>query len=157
MSIETKSVTGRRTIRYSSYDELLKDAERIAADPDTKTLGNWSTGQIFQHLAGAIESSIDGSGFKLPWPMRVIFTLLMKKKYLQGALPAGFKAPSKFQPAHIPTDQAVVNLRKAVDRMNSETTRVMHPAFGNITHEEWDQFNLRHCELHMSFTVESRA
>jgi hypothetical protein len=29
----------------------------------------------------------------------------------------------------------------------------MHPAFGNIGREGWDQFNLRHAELHMSFLV----
>lgn len=151
MTVSTKSVEGRRTVRYGSYDELLSDAERIASSNSVQTLGNWSPGQIFKHLADAIESSIDGSGFVLPWPIRIIFTMLMKRKYLYDSLPAGFKAPNKFQPGQIDAQEALDDLRKAVARMKSETDRVMHPAFGNITREEWDQFNLRHCEMHMSF------
>lgn len=82
MTVNTKSVAGRRAVRYASYDELLSDAERIAASNSVQTLGNWTPGQIFKHLADALESSIDGSGFVLPWPIRVVFTLLMKRKYL---------------------------------------------------------------------------
>lgn len=151
MTVRTKAVKGRRTVRYGSYDELLSDAERIASIDSVQTLGNWTTGQIFKHLADAIESSIDGSGFVLPWPIRVVFTMLMKRKYLRDPLPAGFNAPKKFQPEPIDTQEALEDLRKAVVRMKSETKRVMHPAFGNISRDEWDQFNLRHCEMHMSF------
>ena len=151
MTINTKRVEGRRSVRYQSYDDLLRDAERIASSESIQTLGNWSLGQIFKHLADAIESSIDGSGFVLPWPIRIVFTMLMKRKYLYGSLPAGFKAPKRFQPGPIDTLAALDELRAAVGRMKSEADRVMHPAFGNITREEWDQFNLRHCEMHMSF------
>ncbi len=151
MTINTKSVEGRRSVRYQSYDELLRDAERIAASGSIQTLGNWSVGQIFKHIADAIESSIDGSGFVLPWPIRIVFSMLMKRKFLYDSLPAGFQAPKRFQPSSIDTSEALDALRKAVGRMKSETDRVMHPAFGQITREEWDQFNLRHCEMHMSF------
>ncbi len=154
MIVNTKLVEGRRPVRYQSYDDLLQDAERIASSDSMQTLGNWSPGQIFKHLADAIESSIDGSGFVLPWPIRIVFTMLMKRKYLYDSLPAGFKAPKRFQPGPIDTLDALDALRKAVDRMKSETDRVMHPAFGHITREEWDQFNLRHCEMHMSFIKE---
>lgn len=151
MTVSTKSVAGRRTVRYQSYDELLLDAERIASADAIQTLGNWSTGQIFKHMAESIESSVNGSGYVLPWPVRVIFSLLMKRKFLYGALPAGFKAPRRFQPDPIDTQAALDDLRRAIARMKAENNRVMHPAFGNITRKEWDQFNLRHCELHMSF------
>ncbi len=49
-TINTKQVTGRRVVRYESFDEILADAERLAVVP-TRTLGNWSIGQIFSHLA----------------------------------------------------------------------------------------------------------
>ena len=155
MKVNTKTVTGRRDVHYQSYAELLADAERIARIPDITTLGNWSVGQIFQHLSSSLESCIDGTGFKLPWPARVLFSLLMKRKFLYGKLPAGFKAPKNFQPDAIDTPMALGNLRKAVERLNTESIRAMHPAFGMITQEEWDQFNLRHCELHMSFITEA--
>lgn len=151
MPIKTRSVENRRMVRYQTYAELLRDAERIADSGSVQTLGNWSVGQIFKHLADAIESSIDGSGFVLPWPVRVVFTMLMKRKYLYDSLPAGFKAPKRVQPEPIDVQEGLAALRNAIVRVSSEGSRVMHPAFGHITREEWDQFNLRHCEMHMSF------
>jgi hypothetical protein len=29
----------------------------------------------------------------------------------------------------------------------------LNPAFGNLSNAEWDAFNLRHCEMLMSFVV----
>lgn len=52
MLLDTKKVTGRRLVRIESFDELLADAERHAAVP-TRTLSNWSVGQIYKHLAKA--------------------------------------------------------------------------------------------------------
>jgi hypothetical protein len=54
MAVETKKVTGRRDISYSSYDELLADAQSVAASDNVKMVGNWSLAQIFQHLAAAL-------------------------------------------------------------------------------------------------------
>jgi hypothetical protein len=30
-------------------------------------------------------------------------------------------------------------------------------AFGDLTNEEWDRFNLRHAELHMNFIVPNQG
>lgn len=33
----------------------------------------------------------------------------------------------------------------------SDPSRALHPWFDELSTGEWDQFNLRHAELHMSF------
>ncbi len=101
MPINTKTVEGRRSVRYQSYDDLLRDAERLASMEAVQTLGNWSVGQIFKHLADAIESSIDGSGFVLPWPIRVVFTAFMKRKYLYDSLPLDSKQRKNFNQSRL--------------------------------------------------------
>lgn len=75
MPINTKRVSGRRKVRYASLEEFLADAERHAA-PNVRFLGNWSAGQIYEHLARTLESSIDGFESSLPAPVRFLMSLL---------------------------------------------------------------------------------
>ena len=69
--VETVSVPGRRTLRFQSYDDILADARAMNAQP-TRYLGNWSLGQICEHLAKAIEYEIDGAPFAVPWYLRLV-------------------------------------------------------------------------------------
>ena len=75
MAINTKKVFARRPLRYDSYQDLVNDAERLAAC-DVRSLGNWSLGQTLGHLARAMEMSIDGADFKASWLVRIVAHLL---------------------------------------------------------------------------------
>ncbi|MCH9654569.1 MAG: DUF1569 domain-containing protein [Planctomycetes bacterium] len=152
MTVVTKKVTGRRTVCYESLDDLLKDADQMSQS-DVHLLGNWSLGQILKHLAMSLDASIDGMDFKLPAPVRFLMTLLMKRKFLTKALPPGFKSTSKFIPDETTTEEGLAALRTAVKRQQSESARVDHPGFGKMTNKEWNDFNLRHAEMHMSFVL----
>jgi len=44
-------------------------------------------------------------------------------------------------------------LRAAINRQQTETSRVPHLALGEISVEDWLRAHLRHAELHMSFAV----
>ncbi len=55
--INTKKVEGRRAVRYESLSEFLQDAERLA-NCEVRTVGNWSQGQIYEHLARALDISM---------------------------------------------------------------------------------------------------
>lgn len=153
--VNTKSVTGRRKVHYDTFDDALADAERLAAG-NVQTLGNWSYGQILKHLAMAIDTMIDGAPFGLPAPVQFVMRLLMKKKMLTRTLSPGFKLPKKAQrllPAETSTEEGMELLRAAIERVKSETKRAPHPGFGVMGPGEWDEFQLRHFEMHMSFVV----
>ena len=156
MPINTKKVQGRRTVRYETLDELLADAQRFSGS-EVRTLGNWSQGQIYEHLARAMDSSIDGAGFSLPAPVRWIMSLLMKRKFLEKELPAGFKSTAQFIPEETSAEEGLASLQRAIARQQQESKRAPHPAFGNIGREEWNDFNLRHAEMHMSFLVNGES
>ena len=150
--INTKKVEGRREVRYDSLDELLTDARRLAAKhEDVRTLGNWSQGQIYEHIARALDTSIDGVEFSIPAPARWLMSLLMKKKFLYKEVPSGFKVSGKVVPDETSVDEGLSSLQNAINRQRSEPTRVKHPGFGKLSTEEWEAFHLRHAELHMSF------
>ena len=158
MTVDTKKVTQRRKVHYDSYDDLLADAERLASG-DARTVGNWTLGQIFKHLAQTLDSSIDGTDMKFPWLMKKIFLLFMnKEKMLNQTISPGFKIPKKGEAQFIPdpsvsTEEGLESLHAAIERCRTETSRAEHPALGELTREEWDKLHLRHAELHMSFAV----
>ena len=122
MAVQTAKVQGRRKVAYKSFDELLADADRISSGP-VKTLGNWSPGQIFRHLAIAFNGSIDGFKTGFPWFMRFV-ARMFKNKLINGAMPPGIKVPAKFAKQVMPdatsTEDGLAQLHAAVARLKRE-------------------------------------
>ncbi len=155
MAVNTKRATGRRQLRYDSYDDLLADLDALTTG-EPEVVGNWSPAQICKHLAAAFNGCIDGVSFRANWPTRVIAKSFLKNKFLNKSLPAGFKIPGtakkQFEPEQsLDLNEQAAALRKAIARVKSDKTRAAHPFFDQLSAEQWDQFNLRHAELHMSF------
>ncbi len=156
MTVQTKSVKGRRTVSYQSFDDLLADAEEMAHSV-VQTLGNWSLGQIFQHIATGLESSIDGSPMTVPWFIKLARPL-MKKRFLTKTLSPGFQLSGRAREFMVPvatvsTAEGLDALRLAVSRCETEQERAPNGLLGRLSREESDQFQLRHAEMHMSFVV----
>lgn len=155
MSVNTKKVTGRRELHYDSLDQLLQDAERVAGD-DVEMVGNWSAGQVMRHLAITMNYSIDGFPFQFPWLLRKVLAKVMKRRFLTKPLSSGFKTPSYASavvPEPVSVAEGFAELKAAIERLGSETQRALHPELERLTAAEWEQFHLRHAELHMSFAV----
>jgi len=49
--------------------------------------------------------------------------------------------------------EALDDLRRTVERTRTENMTAKHPAFGTMTHEEWNTLHLRHSEMHLSFAL----
>jgi hypothetical protein len=144
----------RRSVRYSSIDEVVADAER-AVSTNAATTGNWSLGQIIEHLAIAHEKMIDGFGFSARWPLPIVGRLVFKKRLLKKGMTPGFnlnpKAAAVLVPGETDAAAALEHLRKTVERLKTEQKRSPHPFLGPMNAEESRQLCLRHAELHMSF------
>jgi hypothetical protein len=155
MAVDTGKVTTRRKVEYASLQDVLADAERMASG-NPATLGNWSAGQIFAHLARSFNNSIDGAEYKAPWYFRLLGRIL-KKQLLNGPMSPGFKLPAwaagSLEPAPTSTEEGLNALRNAVARQERESTRVPDPVFGPMSPEEWRKLHLKHAALHMSFLV----
>jgi hypothetical protein len=155
MPVNTAKVAGRRKLDYASLQEMLADADRLSSCP-VKTLGNWSAGQIFRHLAISFHGSIDGFTMTFPWYFRLM-ARVFKKKLLSGPMPPGFKLSPEVAESMVPeatsTEEGLADLHAAASRLEREPHRARHPLFGNIGKEEWNRIHLKHASLHMSFLV----
>jgi Protein of unknown function (DUF1569) len=155
MAVNTAKVEGRRKLDYASLDDVLADADRLSSGP-VKTLGNWSAGQIFRHLANAYNGSIDGFTMTFPWYLSLM-AKLFKNKLVNGPMPAGFNLPGEGAKAVLPgptsTAEGLADLHAAVARLKREPHRAKHPMFGDLDKETWDKIHLKHANLHMSFLV----
>ncbi len=153
MAVKTRQVSGRRTLDFHSYDEMLADVRMLAATPH-RQLGNWSLGEVCQHLAKTIDGSLDGSQARAPWMLRMVGPFI-KKRFLSRPMSPGFTAPPAFGLLPDPTADAdgVAALEKAVERFRQTGERHPHLIFGAMTREEWDQLHMRHSAMHLSFLV----
>lgn len=158
--VESKKVQGRRPVHYKSYQDLLDDITRVSKNH--VALGNWSLAQIVDHLAKAYRLQVEPTSFKPPWIIGFIARTFMKRAMLTKPLPSGFKIPNKHRETFEPKDStslsdAVRALEDAIELCKSSTTVQRHPILGKLSRDEWQAFNLRHAEMHMSFVVAGKS
>ncbi len=151
--IDTKKVTDRRRLSFTSLDDIQADVEALDGAA-VRTTGNWTAAQIVQHVTDVITLSVDGFGFKMALPLRVLGRLL-RSRALTKPMPPGFHVPEAMR-ARLPSDQlafeqAVASLRQAIGRTRSERMTKASPFLGAMTHEDWVNLHCRHAEMHFSF------
>jgi len=138
--INTKKVTSRRKLRFESLDEILAEADRLASMP-IRLLGNWSYGQILEHLAAAIDSYYDGipvrNGIpvKPSWFMRRFVFPFIKNSLLTRGMPSGIQLPKSAEaliPDKTDVQPALEHLRRAINRLKEESPRKPSPFFGDM-------------------------
>ncbi len=148
-------MSARRTVRYSTLSDVVQDAEHLIGNHHT--VGKWSFGQNCQHLAKAMNASIDGFGFQAPWWVRWLIAPVIKNSILIKPMKPGFKLPktatSLLPDDSITAEEGLSQLKAAIERLSHETPTAPHPVFGKMASEEIMQLHLRHCELHMGFIV----
>src|SRR5262245_61755532 len=157
-AVNTKNVTGRRQLRFQSLDDALADAEMLALASRIRTLGNWTPGQVFKHLAIGLNSQIDGIPLHPPWIIRIMGRYFFKKRIITKGMLAGFQLPKESMPVMVPpatttVQEGLESLHAAVKRLNADHTRVPSPFLGPLTEDESNKVQCRHAELHLSFLV----
>ena len=144
----------RRTLDFARLDDVMPDVDRLLAGH--ATAGNWSMGQICNHLAGTYRMSVEGFGVKAPWLLRATLGRVFKKKVLgERRMKAGIKVPERFLPKPGLDDRAEAEaLRSSIAHYRSHPEpRAPHPFFGPMTGDEWDRLHLIHSAHHLSFAV----
>jgi hypothetical protein len=148
----------RRDLSLPTLDDLLEEIDEIVRASDRgeiRVTGNWSAGQILDHLGRSIECSLDGFGFKPTLPMRLLAPLA-RRWILTHRFPSGLKLPARARtllptrPATVPAGAAC--LRHALSRLkHGEQMTRPSPFVGRLTHEQWLHIHLAHAEHHLGF------
>lgn len=152
------SSPARRQLSFRTLEDILAEGERLSQSR-VQSVGDWSLGQILDHLATWMEFSIDGVPARIAWPLRVVLRPF-RKQILRRPMPAGFRWPADADPRLVPQgpvsdSEGLEHLRRAIARLRAEPTRAPSPLLGKLTPEEWEQLHLRHAEHHLSFVLPS--
>ncbi|MCE2882911.1 MAG: DUF1569 domain-containing protein [Planctomycetaceae bacterium] len=158
--VHTKNAP-RRELSFHCTGCLKEELARIEAAEargELATTGNWSAGEILDHVAKVWEFSLDGfpPEAKVAFPLQLV-ARLMKRRFTSGkTLPAGFQAGKGGQymmpAAGTTTAAGLARLRRVVARLDAgEEMNKPSPAFGALTHDEWMRLHLAHAQLHLGF------
>jgi hypothetical protein len=157
-TIDTKTVSDRRALRFASSADVLSDVRRLLDAEKRGTLrrtGNWTLGQNLGHLAAWIEYGYTGFPMKPPSLLMRLIIKLMKKKFLSGPPIVGFRIPGvaagTYATEDMPAEVGFEKLSRAWQRLDAAPPADPNPAFGKLTHEEWKMLHLRHAEGHLGF------
>ncbi|MCA8989534.1 MAG: DUF1569 domain-containing protein [Planctomycetaceae bacterium] len=148
-----------RVLHFNTVADCREEVRRILAAEEAGQLqstGNWTAGQNLSHVAAWIEYAYEGFPVKPP-PFFVRWILRWQlPKMLKSSMPRGVKIPGvpggTTGMDDVPVDQAGARLLAALDRLESnENAPYTSPAFGDMSHVDRVQLNLRHAELHLGF------
>jgi len=149
-------MAGRRDLSFASLDEVMPDVERLLAGH--VTVGQWSLGQICNHLATGFQLLMDGRSDSVPVtsPEEDRSSILRKRFFRAGRFPEGKTAPV---PALLPS--AGLDDREEADILRHAIARFSvaagpfpaHPFLGPMTKDEWVRFHCIHAAHHLGFAV----
>lgn len=155
----TKHIDGRRELNYADFNDLLADIERVVAEPH-QAIGNWSVGEIIDHVAKPIPWAMEGypDGFHTPLLFKIVGPLMKNSMIAHKPPPAGIKPPKKmmawFEPEPgVGVETAMQRLRDAIARWPDATPIPKNPLGIKLNKAEWERFLTNHASLHFSFIV----
>ncbi len=133
----------RRTVRFATLDEALKDARSLLRSGYDRA-GNWSLGQVGNHLTGGIEITLNGYGSWIPVFLQRAFIATYFRLFFLGRIgnTLGMRMPTG-EPQKIPIDDEV-----GLERLTAAIGAVKE---ADAPH--WTRMHLWHCEHHLSFLI----
>lgn len=146
----------RRPLRFESLQDVLLDVETLLSG--YQMLGNWSLGQVCQHLAKVLDMSRTSSPEAGPHVLEERTRTIMKRRvFSSGVIAAGVDVPGSPlpDPADTLDDRAEVErLREAISAYLAHTGPIgAHPLFGALTTDEGLRFQCVHASHHLSFLI----
>lgn len=148
----------RRTLTFATLDRVMPDVDHLLEGHET--LGNWSLGQICNHLATVIAGSVDGFPFHAPWIYRKTLGAVQRRRvFKHAAMATGIPLPLEFCPKPGLDARAEAEALRATLRYYAgyQEPLVMHPFFGELTRDDWNRLHTIHCAHHLSFALPQRT
>lgn len=148
----------RIELYFDSLADAIADADQLHREGWSRA-GNWSLGQILDHLNITLRFSFGDIPFYLPMPIRPIVKLVFWPTIVRGK-PIRLRgvAPKKLQPRSEPDESMVVReftelVKKHFDQQLEFVP--IHPVFGRLARQDWLLVQKWHVTHHLSFMVPS--
>jgi len=148
----------RRQLDLTTLDAVVEDIKQLHEHGYEKT-GDWDLSQVCQHVALTMSMSTEGAKFKVNPIIRMMATLMMKKKFFsKRSIAAGLAAPKPLCPALSDEAEAIQQFEQAVERFNAHQGDYhRHPLFGKLSRQQWHDFNTIHASHHLSFLIPNNS
>jgi Protein of unknown function (DUF1569) len=144
----------RRSITFASLDDVMPDVDRLLLGYEQ--VGNWSLGQICNHVGLGVRSTVEGFPVRAPWLVRKLIAPLVRENIFKtGQMREGIKVPAAVLPKTGLDDRAEAEALRAALKLYMAHTAPMapHPFFETLSRERWDRFHCIHCAHHLSFVL----
>lgn len=160
MNKKQNNAKRRRKIRFDSLGQILAGAEKILHAKHVECVGNWTPGQIFEHLAKSFRSSFHESKAIFPLWRRIV-AWIVKPFVLRFGLPSGVQiepasavAADEFMPqSTVTSEEGFEFLKRIIGQLTPESMSARHNFFGHMSCKDWEMMHCRHAELHLSYLV----
>ena len=149
---------GRRPLTFASLDRVMPDVDQLLAGH--LTVGNWTLGQICNHLMRSLTWTVEGYPKLAPWLIRkTVGPLLLKRILRTSRFPDGIKLPQQYLPRPDLDERAEAEaLRAALWHFAAHSGPLSdHPLAGQIARADWERFHCIHCARHLSFVLPGRT
>lgn len=148
-------MTVRRKVMLHNLDAVLDESRRLLSHGYSRN-GNWSLGQICNHIRMTIDANVDGYPtwmMALGYPLRPFLRTFLLPKLLRGDSPAGIRTASRYVPPSDLDDAHEVDALKAsIQRFQTSPDPLKpHPGFGQMPKETFERFHAAHASHHLSF------
>lgn len=143
----------RRALRFERLDQVMPEVDRLL--DGHVTVGNWSLGQICNHLASTIQVALDPPR-RMPWIVRRLIGPLVVRHFLRkGSMPTGFKSPANLIPRPGLDARAEAEaLRATLSLFQQQIPETFdHAFFGKIRKTDFSRLQCIHCAHHLSFAL----
>lgn len=147
----------RRALRFERFDQIMPDVERLARGH--RMVGNWTLGQMCNHLAGSFRGSLDGFDMSRHFIKRTLFRRLLRAYTFRYGIPPDYLVDRTLTPApDADPARAIEDLRAAIARYRGHSGPLRsHPLFGRMDRPTWDRIHLIHSAHHLSFALPTAA
>ncbi len=143
----------RRTLKYETIDAIMPDVDQLLAGHST--VGDWTLGQICEHLATVTKRVVDMPASTQHDPSSRVSDEQKQQVFASGELPEAMPLPSTMAPPDaVSAAEGADQLREALTYYQSSPGPVAeHRLFGPLSKEEWDRLVRIHCAHHLSFVL----
>ncbi len=144
-------MTTRRRLSFQALDEIMPEVQRLLKGH--AVAGQWSLGQICNHLSGAIRLTARPTSSAVP-PATPEQAALKERFFAAGVFPDGRQSPPPFVPREdLDLAAEVASLASAIERFQGATGPYpSHPYLGPLSREEWLRFHCMHAAHHLGFS-----
>lgn len=144
-----------REIRLNTLDEAIDECRALHGSGYERT-GNWSLGQMCNHIRLTMEANMHGyPGWMstLGLPLRPVLRRFALPRLLEGRSIKGVRTAGMFVPADDLQDADELEKFEACVRsfQSSDEPLHPHPGFGRMTRPEFERFHAAHTAHHLSY------